>query len=166
MIGEPFTYRLRQLRDTWSERRQTRSFAATNDFLSRFELLLCLYDWSTQAIAEVSSVYSGEIHVGVSPRPEKDDPNPAFNISVAEQYLITFAVTPRSRGRDETWQVVVSIFSNGPHGTTAVPAGPERRTGQWTRGRLEDVLLSVLSAWERSVTEGDGFGGGRVTAVG
>jgi hypothetical protein len=34
-----------------------------------------------------------------------------------------------------------------------VTAGPERRNGQWTRGRVEDILLSVLGAYERAASE-------------
>jgi len=35
-----------------------------------------------------------------------------------------------------------------------VAAGPERRYGQWTRARLEDLLLSLLGAYERARSEG------------
>ena len=42
----------------------------------------------------------------------------------------------------------------GIGGGGAIAAGPERRNGQWTRGRLEELLLSVLGAYERASVAG------------
>ena len=66
---------------------------------------------------------------------------------------MTFALTERRRMGGTRWFVAVSVGSGGPGGSIT-PAGPERKNGQWTRSRLEDILLSVLGAYERAHSEG------------
>ena len=66
--------------------------------------------------------------------------------------MVTFSLAERRRMGGSRWFIAVSVATAGPGGS-AVAAGPERRNGQWTRGRLEEVLLSVLGAYERSVAD-------------
>jgi hypothetical protein len=47
------------------------------------------------------------------------------------------------------------MTTGGPRGTS-IAAGPERRNGQWTRARVEDLLLSLLGAYERDRSDEPG----------
>ena len=155
MSSEPFARRVHQLRDAWVERRQVKTFAGAHDLGSQYQLLVTLYQWATESISDIVSVYGPEVHLAMTPKPDRADREPAFTVSFMEQYTLTFSLAERQRMSSARWHVTVSVASAGPDGSV-VAAGPERRNGQWTRGRLEDLLLSVLGAWERSLADGEG----------
>jgi hypothetical protein len=169
-MSEPFTKRVQALHDSWDERRQVGRLAGRHDFTSQFRLLLTLYGWAVAATADIVAVYGDELVIGVSPRPISEDDQPAFSVVIGDYHSVTFAMAERGRGMNGPhWHVNVSVASSGAGGALTA-AGPERRNGQWTRTRLEDVVLSVLGAHERSLGEGSApaartmpFGGGGAT---
>lgn len=152
MSGESFQRRVEFLRDTWAERRQLKGLASIHDFDSQFSLLQTLHSWATSAVRDVTEVYGDALGAGVSPAPDAASPNPGFSVTIGNQFTVTFALDQRLRPAGSRWFISVSVSSGGPGGSIA--AGPERRNGQWTRARLEDILLSVLGAHERSLSEG------------
>lgn len=156
MSGESFQRRVELLRDSWAERRQLKGLASVHDFDSQLRLLRALHGWAEEATQEIASVYEGALAASVSPAPAPG-PSPAFTVTLAENYTVTFLLNERRRAGSARWSVSVMVGAGGPGGSI-VAAGPERRNGQWTRGRLEDILLSVLGAYERNVSEG-GRGG-------
>ncbi len=153
MNGESFERRVEMLRDSWAERRQMKGLASVHDLESQFSLLKTLHEWSEGAAGDIRRVYGEALPVSVSPAPKKDDSTPAFAVTLGNNYTVTFVLTERRRMGGARWFVSVTVGSGGPGGAI-VAAGPERRNGQWTRGRLEDILLSVLGAYERSLAEG------------
>lgn len=154
MRGESFVQRVQSLRDAWSERREIKGLAGAHDFESQFRLLVTLHNWASEAVGEIETVYGDAVHIALSPPPVQDPYGTAFSVFVASQFTLTFGLTERHRLGGSRWSVSVSLGSTGIGGS-AVAAGPERRNGHWTRGRLEDLLLSVLGAWERAQSEGD-----------
>jgi hypothetical protein len=114
--------------------------------------LTTLHDWAETAAADIRKVYGDSLGVSVSPLPRKEDATPAFTVTLGNSYTVTFVLTERRRMAGTRWFVSVTVGSGGPGGAI-VAAGPERRNGQWTRGRLEDILLSVLGAYERALSE-------------
>jgi hypothetical protein len=150
--GETFQRRVELLRDSWSERRQLGGLAGVHDFDSQFRLLLTLHGWARDATAVIERVYGPELSVSVSPAPAAGAAGPAFTVTLGENHTVSFLLTERRRVGGTRWHISVTVGSGGPGGAI-VAAGPERRNGQWTRGRLEDILLSVLGAYERSVSE-------------
>lgn len=154
MTTEPFARRVRNLRDSWVERRQVQSFAGSHDFDSQYQLLITLYRWASDAIDDIRTIYGESIAVDLSPAPVRDDIPPAFNVAVAGTHSANFALVERMHAGSGHWSVVASVISNTPRGLI-VPAGPERRNGQWTRTRLEELLLSVLGAYERARADHD-----------
>ena len=152
MTSEPFARRVQTLRDAWVERRQTQSFASSHDFNSQYQLLLTLHRWALDAIREVHDVYGDSIWVELSPAPARASTAPAFSVGVAGTYSVNFALQERNIAGGEHWSVMARVISSAPR-DLVVPAGPERRNGQWTRGRLEELLLSVLGAYERARTD-------------
>ncbi len=83
-------------------------------------------------------------------------PAPAFALTLGDATTLTFAMVERTRVESSRWAIAVTIGTGGPGGTV-VAAGPERRSAQWTRARVEDILLSVLGAHERAASEGGGW---------
>jgi hypothetical protein len=94
--------------------------------------------------------------VTISPPPDRDGSVAAFVVTIGTNYTATFALTERTRMGSPRWAIGVTVGAGGPGGGISA-AGPERRNSQWTRGRLEDVLLSVLGAYERAVSDGGGW---------
>lgn len=130
------------------------AFASSHDFDSQYQLLLTLHRWAVEGIRDVEEIYGEAVEVDLSPAPDRTGPAPAFSVAVAGTYSVNFALLERTHGGSSHWAVVASVISNAPRGLV-VPAGPERRNGQWTRTRLEELLLSVLGAYERARTDRD-----------
>lgn len=147
MTREPFVSRVRALRESWDERRKVVRLAATHTFDSQFLLLLTLHEWACEAVADVRDVYGIQFAIDVGPAPERNQDPPSFSVVVAEVHALTLSITERRRGIEPSWHVTVSVEGE----LQAHAAGPDRRNGHWTRSRLEDVLLSVLGAYERSI---------------
>ncbi|MEP6871740.1 MAG: hypothetical protein ABI939_07805 [Anaerolineaceae bacterium] len=154
MSGEPFSQRVQNLHDSWNERRQMKGIASAHDFESQFQLLNTLYGWAMEAVGEVHRVYGETVHLSLSPAPTRDPYGPSFSAFLGDSFTLAFALTERRRMGGSRWFISVSVGSSGTGGGV-VAAGPERRNGQWTRARLEDLLLSVLGAYERSLSDAD-----------
>lgn len=152
MSGDSFQRRVELLRDSWAERRQLKGLASVHDFESQFGLLGTLHTWAEEATNDVLAVYGSTLAMSVSPRPDSVNGSQAFSVTVGDSYTVTFSLTERRRMGGSRWFISVTVGSGGPGGSI-VAAGPERRNGQWTRARLEDILLSVLGAYERAASE-------------
>ena len=149
-MSERFAARAQALRDTWIERRQMKTLASSHDFSSQFELLATLHRWSLDLAEDVARVYGDTLRVEITRPPEATSSPPAFSLVIGDSSGVTFTLTERRRPGDSRWFVAVVVASPGSGGGVAA-AGPERRNGQWNRSRLEDLLLSVLGAHERSL---------------
>ena len=160
MSGEPFSQRVQNLHDSWNERRQMKGIASAHDFESQFQLLNTLHAWATEAVDEVQRVYGEAVHISLGPAPTRDPYGPSFSAFLGDAFTLAFALTERRRMGGSRWFISVSVGSSG-NGGGVVAAGPERRNGQWTRARLEDLLLSVLGAYERSLSDTDVSIGGK-----
>jgi len=154
MTGESFASRVQSLRESWIERRQVKGMASVHDFDSQFRLLLTLHGWAEQCVADIHEVYGPDMDATVSPEPQPNGRSAAFNVVIAGSHSVTFSLSERRRMGGSHWFTAVSVASAGPGGGV-VAAGPERRNGQWTRGRLEEVLLSVMGAYERSIADSE-----------
>ena len=159
ITGDSFQRRVELLRDSWAERRQLKGLASSHDLESQLRLLATLHGWAEEAVRDIRSVYGPGLALSLSPPPEATSGSPAFTVTVGNHYTATFMLTERRRLSGAGWFVTVTVGSGGPGGSVAA-AGPERRNGQWTRSRFEEILLSVLGAHERSLSE-DGLAGFR-----
>ncbi len=154
MSGVSFQRRVELLRDSWAERRQLQGLASAHDFESQLRLLATLHAWAETATADVLAVYGAPLTMTVSPKPDSESVSHGFSVTLGESYTVTFSLTDRKRMGSSRWFVSVTVGSGEPGGAI-VAAGPERRNGQWTQSRLEDILLSVLGAYERAASEGN-----------
>lgn len=150
MTGEPFAQRVQALRDAWQERREVKGLASNHDYGSQYALLLTLHRWTAQAAAQIAEIYDGTLNVAVSAAPDQTG-IPGFQFVLADAFTVSFRLDERRRMGASRWHIAVSVAAGGAGGV--VPAGPERRNGQWTRSRVEDLLLSVLGAYERSLAD-------------
>jgi hypothetical protein len=156
MSHESFQRRVAVLRDSWAERRALKGIGSAHDFDSQHNLLLTLNRWAEEAAGDIRAVYGEALAVNISPSPDQAGPAPAFVVTLGDNYTVTFVLSERTRMGNPRWAIAVTVAAGGPGGSIAA-AGPERRNSQWTRGRLEDILLSVLGAYERAVSEGGGW---------
>ncbi len=147
MAREPFATRVRVLRDSWDERRRVARLASTHTFESQYLLLLTLHEWAREAGDDVRDVYGANFPIDVGPAPAREQDPPAFSVLVAQDHALTLSLIERRRGSEPSWHVTVSVEGE----LQTHQAGPDRRNGHWTRGRLEDVMLSVLGAYERGL---------------
>ncbi len=154
MSGESFSQRVQNLHDSWNERRQIKGIASAHDLESQFQLLITLHGWAEEAVAEIRNVYGEAIHISLGPAPARDPLGAAFSAFVGDSFTLTFSLIERRRMGGSRWFISVSVGSTGIGGAP-VAAGPERRNGQWTRGRLEELFLTILGTYERSHSEGD-----------
>lgn len=148
MSGETFQRRVAMLRDTWAERRHLKETAGAHDFASQLALLQTIYGWVEGATADIHAVYGDELPLSLSAAPAASGPH-GFSVTVAESSTVSFALSGRRRASGPTWSITVTVGSGGP----LAAAGPDRRNGRWTKARLEDVLLGVLGAYERTMSE-------------
>jgi hypothetical protein len=150
MSGESFQQRVALLRDSWAERRQLKELAGAHDYVSQLNLLRTLHQWVEAATSDVRAVYGRAVSIMLSPAPVPDGSRTGFTLTIADNHTLSFSLEERRGPGGVRWFVAVKVSSGG----APIAAGPERRNGQWTRSRLEDILLSVLGAYERSVSEG------------
>lgn len=159
MHNEPFAIRVQTLRDSWAERREVRGIAHIHDYESQLRLLKAMHGWAEHALTEIHDVYGDSLFATLTPCPEAP-PNDreeerGFAVALGTGFGAAFVLHDRRRLPGPSWSISVSVASAGSAGTTAA-VGPERRNGQWTRTRLEEVLLSLLGAYERSRAGMDG----------
>ena len=152
MSSDSFERRVHALRESWAERRQLRTLGSSHEFEPQFQLLESLHAFAASAVRDIRAVYEDALDIDLSPLPRRSDEQPAFSVAIAERWLVTFTLSERRRAGAIRWFVSVTIGSGGPGGAITA-AGPERRNGQWTRLRVEDILLSVLGAYERNLAE-------------
>ena len=153
MSGESFGQRVRQLRDSWNERREARGVARAHDFESQFELLGTLHRWAEEAVSEIQGVYGDAIRVSLTPD-QLDAGSAAFTAFLGDSFGLTFSLDERRRLGASRWFISASVGSRAVDRGQAA-AAPERRTGLWTRKRLEELFLTILGAYERSQTDRD-----------
>jgi len=153
VASEAFESRVRELRDTWAEQRELSNFAGGNDFDSRFQLLTVLYGWALEAVKAISSVYGEDFLITVSPVPLASAQPPAFSVTIARGYSARFFLKERQAQGSNHWTVGAAVATPGSViATTTV--GPDRRHRGWSHGQVEEILLSMLAAYERDEVEG------------
>ncbi len=150
MATQPFQGRVRLLRETWEERRHLAALSTSHDLVSQVTLLLQVYAWVKEARDAILVVYGSGCPVTLSPEPSRRDPLPAFSFAVGRQG-ITFALEERQRGASASWHIAGCLTAGSPRTGPTAMAGPERRNGLWSRLRVEELLLSILSTYERSL---------------
>lgn len=146
--GGPFALRVRALHDAWRERREVNTLASAHDRDSQLLLLMTLHGWTIEALSDIHAVYGDDSPISVDGPPDARDTNPCFGITLAENRVLAFSLLERNRAQMPYWYLGISRASPGGEESHA---GTDRRSGHWNRGRLEELLLTLLGAYERSL---------------
>ncbi len=142
---DSFRERVEALRDAWEARREVRPLAAAQDLGSQCELLAVIHRWANKAADDVRAIYGPELRLSIDDGPGGHPPS--FGVVFGGALTLTFAVTEKRRGPGEAWTISTHLSAVGPGFSAA--GEPQRRNGQWSRARLEEVFLSALGMFER-----------------
>jgi hypothetical protein len=142
-----FEARVRALRETWRERRETTGLFGDRHFDSRCELLLVLHSWAEQACRTIEDVYGPNV-ASTSGPPDWLAQPPAFSISVFRLYTARFFLKELATQTSLGWTISAEVRTPGARMHVG-SVGPDRRLGAWSRSRIEEILLSMLSEHER-----------------
>ena len=145
MDGTPFEVRVRSLREGWVERRESGFLSRSHDFDSQRQVLANIHRWATECIEDVRHVYGEAFPITIDPL---GDAGP-FRITVGAVQNAAFELVDRGGAERPSWQVVARVATGGGE---AGQAPEERRVRHWRRSQVEEILLSLLSAYERSLT--------------
>ena len=144
MDGTPFEARVRSLHEGWLERRESWLLARAHDLKSQQRVLANIHLWASECIEDVRHVYGEALPIGISDVDERG----RFSINVGAGPHATFELVDRGSGDRPAWQVVARVAAAGEAGE----APEERRVRHWRRSQVEEILLSLLSAHERSLS--------------
>ena len=97
-----------------------------------------------ECIEDVRHVYGETLPIAI----DSLDERARFAITVGAGQRAAFELVDRGSAERPSWQVVARVATGGEAGE--VPE--ERRVRHWRRGQVEEILLSLLSAYERSLT--------------
>jgi hypothetical protein len=142
-----FAGRVAALRASWEDTRAAARFGAARDRETQYEALELVYEWAVAAMNEVRAVYGQQLHADISPLRPFEHSKPGFVIEIDEFASVAASLEEMKPGEDR-WHVVLATRTAGERSWAL--AAPDRRHSFWTRGRVEDVLLGLLSALERS----------------
>lgn len=145
MSREVFARRVWSLRDSWTERRDLKALGAINTLESQFELLEILYRWTLESVDDIRTVYGQDFDISVGPPPSLEQAAPAFSVTVGGRINLTISLAQRRRKDDAPWYLHMNVEGESTPGATT-----EWRASNSARGRLQDALLTVLGAYERS----------------
>ena len=144
MDGTPFEARVRSLHEGWVERRESGFLARAHDFESQSRVLANIHRWAGECIEDVRQVYGESLPIAIDPL----GGSAPFAVSVGAGRRAAFELVDRGSEERPSWQVVARVATGGEAGE----APEERRVRHWRRGQVEEILLSLLSAYERSLT--------------
>ena len=144
MDGMPFEARVRSLHEGWLERRESWLLSRAHDLDSQRRVLDNIHRWASECIEDVRHVYGEALPVTIAPPGDQA----RFAITVGDSQCVTFELFDRGSDERPSWQVVARVAAGGEAGE----APEERRVRHWRRSQVEEILLSLLSAYERSLS--------------
>lgn len=145
MDGLPFEARVRSLHQAWLERRESWVLGRAHDVDSQRRVLANVHGWASECIKDVRHVYGETLPLTIEPLGERD----RFEVLIGAGRGATFELVDRSSAERPSWQVVARMVTRGDE---AAEARDERRVRRWGRAQVEEIVLSLLSAYERSLT--------------
>ncbi len=145
MDGLPFEARVRSLHQAWLERRESWVLSRTHDVDSQRLVLANVHRWASECIEDVRHVYGETLPLTIEPLGERD----CFDVAIGASQCATFELVDRRNGERPSWQVVARVVTRGDEDAQAAD---ERRVRRWGRAQVEEILLSLLGAYERSLT--------------
>lgn len=152
MESEQFDVKIRALRQLWDEKRQTAQLSTGDEFASRFELLQLIHRWLEESLVAINRHYPDVPGTRLGPMPTADNATDGFTLTLFDTYVLRFRLLSRRGAVGQVWAVAGEAGNLGSR-PMLTALGPTRRHGQWTRERIEQILLSILSQFERDRAE-------------
>ena len=150
MDGMPFEARVRSLHEGWVERRESGILARAHDFDSQRRVLANIHRWASECIGDVRQVYDETLPLSIDPLEQDARGGAFFAVTVGAGPRVSFELVDRGSGERSSWQVVARVGAGRDEAGAA--RLEERRVRHWRRSQVEEILLSLLSAYERSLT--------------
>lgn len=147
-----FDARVRDLQRTWDEHRLTLQLSQANGFAAKLDLLRTIHGWIAESLVSIERYYGRAANPRLDPMPGPEQAQEGFRVTLFDLYSVRFFLSERRSGSAPTWAVAGEARAVGPRPTLS-SVGPTRRHGVWSRERLEQILLSVVSQYERQRTE-------------
>jgi hypothetical protein len=146
---DAFSDQVAALRENWRERRELRMLADQDgdEFGAQSLVLLRLYDWVRASLEEVELIYAGEIALSLSERPHPPGCD-WFRVAVGTDDGIEYSVSV-TLVRASSGHAAIRATVTLPRSSAPVAVAPARHFGAWTRRGMQNVLLSLLTAYER-----------------
>lgn len=148
MIREPFRYRVEALREAWRDRRDAARLSARRDQPAQEQLLRLLHEWVAASLVDVRAVYGPSL-------PAFLDPESAEAAAAAGAFTVTigpgaaaFALRQQRREGAHAWRIASTITVAGQ----PLSAARGARARRWTRAKVDDIILTLLAAYERSLS--------------
>lgn len=148
MTAGTFEDRVLQVHATWADRREVRDTSGSF-FDTQYRLLQKLYDWTSEAVETIQSVYGEQAVTALSPRPDADSRILSFEVRIGSTQTLSIALSETGRGGKSQWRIKAMVRLE--NGRPSMAVGPARRTTVWTKRELENLLLSLLTAYERQL---------------
>ena len=147
---QSFAPRIAELHNAWEERRALKSLTTRHDFEAQSLLLRTIYSWAGQARATIAEVYDGSVQVTLVPE-SGDLLGRRLAMSFAGTHTLAVSLVERIEGHHQQWRLVAAFTTHSR--TPGVPPHTSSRTPVWTRRAFEDLVLTVLDAYERDSGE-------------
>jgi hypothetical protein len=141
----PFLVKVQEIHDSWAETRQTIDARRDRGRHGQATMLGYVFNWTAEAALDLARVYGDLIEL--TPEPDLAAAEPGFVLHVGPVHTMHVDLVPHPRSPSE-WLVRIRLSYPDEHSWVTVHWG--RRHDNWTRERLEEVILSLLSAFERS----------------
>jgi hypothetical protein len=145
----PFSEKLRAIHDSWAEARDTREIRRLRTAAAQAEMLALIHAWCVRLAAQMEEIYGSLVRLSaLNPYGSEDM---GFDLAIGDDHQMAVSLQPgkaSTSGSAPTWEVQIRL--RYPEEPAWVVATWGRRNQNWTRQRIEEVLLSLLSAFERS----------------
>lgn len=145
---EPFADRVWLLHTSWHEHRLMKELASSGEFEPQFEMLMVLFGWAQEDAAAIAEVLEGQANVLLSEQPSRDEAAPSFRVVIGGGFSLAITLVEYLQRGRQHWRIQAMV---GQPGNAPTLLARRRQAGNWTRRGFEDALLTVLSAYERSV---------------
>ena len=143
MEGTPFEARVRSLREKWVERRETGTLSRSHDLESQLRVFENVHRWASECLGDIDIVYGEALNTAIDPL-AGSGASRRFAVAVGGDERATFELVDRGTAERPAWLGVVRVAAGGR------PREGERRIRFWRRPQVEEIVRSLLGAYERA----------------
>ena len=125
------------------ERRETGTLSRSHDLESQLRVFENVHRWASECLGDIDIVYGEALNTAIDPL-AGSGASRRFAVVVGGDERATFELVDRGTAERPAWLVVVRVAAGGR------PREAERRIRFWRRPQVEEIVLSLLGAYERA----------------